>query len=587
MSASGAGIARNGAKTITAGKGDKVPLLTVHGLPADLGKPEIIGMTGEEELSRPYVVRIEVQFPSLTPEAVITRLLGQALAVELATDPSAGGTRFIHGEVCAITRDRLPGSPVPDVLGLVLRPRLFRLGLSSEFRLFTNMTVRAMVDQILRDNGIPAAEWRLAPGVPMEPRPVTIQPQMTHLDFVTALLEEHGLTYFFEHTVAGHTFVITDHPAGFTPLSGTVPVRAPQHGSGGDAAGPSVFAIRQVWELPPAGTEVRGRTVEKPNEDLVAPTPGRCRVAGGVMRESGCEVSSRDAAKVRAEVLMRGMDAAACRVTGSGTMAAFAPGQLVTLDDSPAPRRYLITSVRHDAQMWGSVRYSNQFDAHPAEVRYAPPMAARPRIPGPVSAVVSTRGGLGGRVKVKFDFDRSGTESGWLEVDHPAGVFFNPQVGQRVRVLFVAGDPDRPVVGHWHDTDESLPLSPKERPDRGGVYSPLHAVWYDDGEIKRMTTAVAGDQEELILGDATRVVTGPAVERYGKDYGLRATGEVVISAGKKLIFKVGGNFIVIDSSGITINGKKLRLNPPGAADPGNGPKPKRTPKNERKPSKKK
>src|SRR5262249_34995906 len=136
-------------------------LLQAHGIPVSLGKYEPLGMTGEEELSRPFVFRLEARFPTATPEAIVAAVLGKSMALELAVDPTGTTSRFVHGQVFAIARDRVPGSPVPDAYVFSIRPRLSRLAFSADSRVFTEKTVRQVVEQVFADARVPGPTWLL------------------------------------------------------------------------------------------------------------------------------------------------------------------------------------------------------------------------------------------------------------------------------------------------------------------------------------------------------------------------------------------------------------------------------------------
>jgi len=74
--------------------------------------------------------------------------------------------------------------------------------------------------------------------------------------------------------------------------------------------------------------------------------------------------------------------------------------------------------------------------------------------------------------------------------------------------------------------------------------------------VKSRSLTVGGDVIEVFKGNHSEQVTG--------DYYARAKN-VVIEGMTGLTIKVGGNFITIDTSGVTIKGTMVNINPPAGA----------------------
>jgi type VI secretion system secreted protein VgrG len=78
---------------------------------------------------------------------------------------------------------------------------------------------------------------------------------------------------------------------------------------------------------------------------------------------------------------------------------------------------------------------------------------------------------------------------------------------------------------------------------------------------------VTGSRTLAVGGDTHHAFSGNFSQEVGGDLYLKAMG-VVIEGMKELTLKVGGNFVKIDSSGITLVGTQIKLNSGGSA--GNG-----------------
>ena len=73
------------------------------------------------------------------------------------------------------------------------------------------------------------------------------------------------------------------------------------------------------------------------------------------------------------------------------------------------------------------------------------------------------------------------------------------------------------------------------------------------GDLNAMTT---GDEIRFVKGDVHEMVTGALIRTVSGAYALTSDGEIELS-GERIRIMAGGSSIVIDSSGITINGRPL------------------------------
>ena len=162
---------------------------------------------------------------------------------------------------------------------------------------------------------------------------------------------------------------------------------------------------------------------------------------------------------------------------GQSNAIGFSSGRVFTLAEHPveslAFHEFLLTSVTHRGR-GGVDGYSNAFEAIPRELAFRPARAVpRPRVHGVQTGVVvgpspdEIHTDPLGRVRVKFHRDRhSGADehaSCWMPVAQSwAGSGFGavvlPRVGMEVVVVFIDGNPDRPIVaGCLYNGDNTPP----------------------------------------------------------------------------------------------------------------------------------
>ena len=79
-----------------------------------------------------------------------------------------------------------------------LRPVAWVLTKTRDLRIFQEQTTKAIVDQIFRDAGLDAPKWQLSEAGNTV-RPYCVQYRETDFAFVSRLLEQEGIYYYFDH----------------------------------------------------------------------------------------------------------------------------------------------------------------------------------------------------------------------------------------------------------------------------------------------------------------------------------------------------------------------------------------------------
>lgn len=207
------------------------------------------------------------------------------------------------------------------------------------------------------------------------------------------------------------------------------------------------------------------------------------------------------------------------------------------------------------------------------------------------------------------------------------GMMAIPRIGHEVIVSFLNGDPDQPIITGrtYHATNTpfySLPehktkttlrtqthqgegyneLSFEDQADQELIY--LHAqknmqvevenssdtrINYDHvvsiGHNEQRTIAkdrslkiegkeqhtTVGDYVSKIEGDEHNAVLGDWAKKVAGAVGINADGDITLKSGNKITLQVGGSFVVIDSSGVAIDGAKILIKSGGS--PGSIPMP--------------
>lgn len=417
---------------------------------------------------------------------------------------------------------------------LELVPWFWRLSQRTDCRIFQNKTVPEIVEKILGEFNCPAFELKLTREY--TPWDYCVQYRESYFHFISRLLEQEGLFYFFQHEESQHKLVIADAPAAHTPCPINDQLRFAEGGRGDEAQEDIVHLWEGSQELRPGLFTMRDHNFQIPRSDLEVSEPSLVSLGDnqeleifdypGEYAQLFVEPNQR-LGKIQPEGdrtirrRMQAEEASQQRFTGASTAKSLAAGstfQLTRHFQRDYEGKYVLTSVSHSATQSPSYTndapvenpYRNSFEAIPFATPFVPRRAtAKPVMQGPQTAVVVGPAGeeihtdVYGRVKVKFHWDRLApgdeTSSCWVRVStmwagNKWGMIHLPRIGQEVVVAFLEGDPDQPlVVGSVYNADQmppyDLPANQtqsgiKSRSSKGGQASHFNEIRFEDKKDK-------------------------------------------------------------------------------------------------------
>ncbi|HWV04382.1 type VI secretion system Vgr family protein [Ralstonia sp.] len=163
--------------------------------------------------------RLELTALSDNADIDSAKLLGQPVRLDLLTQQSRSALRPFHGHVTRFEQVGANGGLVR--YRLVIEPWLAFLRHRQDSFLFQDMSVIEVIDSLFGDYQgqgrlVPAWRWALRDSSVYTRRSVITQYDESDFDFVTRLLAEEGLFYFFEHeakdgdALGVHRMVIAD-----------------------------------------------------------------------------------------------------------------------------------------------------------------------------------------------------------------------------------------------------------------------------------------------------------------------------------------------------------------------------------------
>lgn len=555
-----------------------------------LGEDKLVARSfeGREALSELYSFTVEAlsEEKSIDPADII----GKNVAVQIN---SIGGThnRTFSGVVNRFVRvDLSEGRSSYPVYRLEFVPWLWLLTRTSDCRIFQQKSVTDIIKKVVEDFSF-SGQYKDNTQGSFPSLEYCVQYRETSANFLRRLMEEYGITFFFDYETNKHTLNAANAPSAFQPIQGRAEKIRWEPARSGAIDRDDEYVSEWVREF-----EVQSRkwiqtdyNFKTPNTSLLTDTdtiisnslaaysmfdyPGRYTTSG----------DGRPLTKVRMEEDEANYDV----IYGRSDVVAFAPGHKFELTEHPKKAengKYVLTAVTHHARQ-GAVgtsgsageeafTYENSFTCIPANVHYRPPrVTPKSYVHGVQPAVVVGPSGEEiytdefGRVKVQFFWDREAkhneNSSCWIRVSQPIagkgwGAIYLPRIGQEVLVDFMEGDPDRPVVvGRVYNAECTVPYSlPGEQTKStwksysskgGGGFNEIrfedkkgseqvfiHAEKDLDLRIKAKRREYVGASDNLTVG-------GDKLEKVGGDMHLKVTGDQNEKIGGTVSLTIGSN----------------------------------------------
>jgi type VI secretion system secreted protein VgrG len=449
-------------------------------------------MAGREELGRLF--EYELILTSDDNAIKADDILGQNVTIRL--DLAGDKTRYFNGFVSRFAQTGRSQSH--STYRATIRPWLWFLTRRADCRIFQEMSVPDIIKAVFKDYG--PAKFDVALSGSYDKWTYCVQYRETDFNFVSRLMEQEGIYYYFKHEDGKHTLMLCDSDKAHSTIEGNeeVPFRPPSN----QVTEEHVYDWSTTQEVLPGLYSLTDFDFEKPSVDLAAQSKIERKhenakyeyydYPGEYLEEKG----GKDYTKARIEEIQWQYE----KVAGSGTIRAFHPGGLFKLIEHPRDdqnREYLVVSANHELYSaefetgvgsGGGPTCVCGFTAIDSKTPFRTPrMTAKPIIQGPQTAIVVGPAGdeiytdKYGRIKVQFHWDRQGKKdensSCWIRVAQVwAGSAWGgiqiPRIGQEVMVEFLEGDPDQPIVtGRVYNAEQMPPYGLPDNATQSGIKS--------------------------------------------------------------------------------------------------------------------
>ncbi|WP_437764911.1 type VI secretion system tip protein TssI/VgrG [Sorangium sp. So ce281] len=444
-------------------------------------------------------------------------------------------------------------------------PTLWLLTQRRNYRIFQQISEPDIVLKIL-------AEWNIEPkrqydAAAYKKRKYRVQYAESDFTFISRMLEDAGIAYYFEQTDEGTRLVLSDaahanprREGSLSFLDDATLVR--------DVGIKFVTAVRMSQQVRPGKVTLRDHDYRRPpGYKLMATASGGKGIEERLERfqyvpgaflfgadQGEATPVADDKGKTRtdereaARLAQQRLDAE----RGSSRLCTFdtnahdlAPGVVVSFDGHPhaaigdaKPLLVIESSLRGtDRGEW-----SHHCKARGTDVPFRPEHATpRPTVSGVESATVVGPPGEEihtdefGRVRVHFHWDRESNRddnsSCWIHVSQPwSGAGYGgsslPRVGQEVLVDFLGGDPDRPViVGRIYTGLQKTPYKLPENKTQSGWKSNstgggggYNELMFEDAQGKELLRMQAEkDLAKLVKNDESVTIGNDRTKSVGHD----------------------------------------------------------------------
>ncbi|MDO7844588.1 type VI secretion system Vgr family protein [Sphingomonas immobilis] len=479
-----------------------------------------------EALSTQFTIMVDVL---ATLEVDLHPHLGKACSLSVKEDGKV--LRYFHGLL--VSGDYHSEGKSGHRYRLTLKPFAYFMSQNRDMAIFQNKNALDIIKDVFKSSGISDVEYECAVDLPM--RLYCVQYQESDFAFISRLMEEEGIYYFFRHEKDRHVMVLCDAPHAhkdgkpaslvYNPQAkGLFAAESEDWGKGQhflqswhervSTTGEAKVTIRDFdFKVPdkPLHSTKSGE-LEHPNDNReVYHYPGRFSF------EQGNKEDQETIGQDRSERLLHGMRSQRRVFTGTSQASGLSVGTKMTISKhEEVPRMegaYLITSTYHsiaaETYRTGEMMYEDEFnvrfEAIPAATFFQPPhVTPRPVVTGLESAVVTGPTGWDdiytdefGRVKVRFHWDRANTpgekSTCWIRVSQTGGLgnLILPRIGHEVLVDFLGGDPDRPLVVGRVFNKSNMPIYKLPEEKTKALWATK--TWNKQGDYPDTMTLDSGD----------------------------------------------------------------------------------------------
>lgn len=388
---------------------------------------------------------------------------------------SSTGERHFHGIITEFSQG-LTQQKSKEYLteySIIMRPSLFLLTLDKNNLMFQNKTTLDIVKQILKDGKIKDISDKTK-SAGKGKREYCVQYAESSFNFISRLMEDEGISYFFSYTDKAHTLVLADSANAYSTIAQKIFFSQATHN---EASNGQIFFTRLNNAITSGGTIVADYDYTKSTTSLLSKLNAQNK--GPIVYEFFAGVKTTSDADKKTKRIIEEFEFSNNSLYCESTVQEMCPGYSFNLKDHPISTfndSYVVYSVEHVLMFDENAgyKYTNKIYAFKKDKEFRPPrITPKPNCSLQTAVVVCPKNeeiyrDKYGCVKVHFHWDQIGKKkdtddsSCWIRVAQSIagsgwGAIFIPRVGQEVIVDFENNDPDRPIIIGCVYNDKFLP----------------------------------------------------------------------------------------------------------------------------------
>jgi len=539
------------------------------------GKFSVMNFSGHESISKPYYFNIKLKSDNSDIDPI--ELIKEWACLTFVTQNNK--KRNINGIIVSAA---LESKGINDVVYSVdLFPRFWMLSYNKHSRVFQNRTVPEIITEILEKNNLTSIDFQMNLSSSYPKRKYCIQWREKDIEFVSRLLSEEGIFYYFKQEQDRDIIVFGDDSSAHTDSSPESSVLYIPWTGSLRTEKENISNFSTVANVYTGKIELNAYDPEQPKKNLKTANSGnennelaeydpiggyKDTKHGDMLARRRCESTSGQSRIVK----------------GKGLFRNFSAGQKINISenpDDPNGKTYITRKVKHKGEVQTEsstedsviegVSYEGEFEASPDDVAVrSEETIQKPKIDIQSATVIGPDGediyiDELGRVQIQFHW-QDDENTCWVRVIQPwagkgYGTFFMPRIGNEVLVGFIQGDPDNPIIiGCIYNGENLPPYGPEEK-----TVTAIKTKITPEGEEQLFNEIKINDQldaEEISIhtpGILKIYVKKDKSEKIEGSKSIEVTGDHIEKIEKGMQLEVGGdlNEIIGGEKSVNVTGK--------------------------------
>ena len=522
-------------------------------------------LSGSETLSTLYEYNL-VLF-SENHSLDLNQLLGTDISITVEPREAGADLRIYHGFVSSCSHvgsdERL------STYEFTLRPWLWFLTRTADCKIFQDISVPDIIKQVLQEQNFSDIDDRLTESY--SNWNYCVQYRETDFNFVSRLMEQEGIYFYFKHELGSHKLILCDGYAAHEKNTQYESVPYYPHVDYTNQERDHLSEWNLQKALQPGNYVSLDYNFEDPGANLLVRNSvlGEYANSDYEVYDYPGEYLNRSDGESYIAKRMEELAVQHEYAFADGNVQGLLTGNLFSIDNHPRDdqnQEYLIVESTSTLHMYDYVSGGSESDSEfscsirviPSRQQYrAPRTTPKPLVQGPQTAKVVGPNSEEiwtdefGRVKLQFHWDRYGdsneNSSCWVRVSQVWagqgwGSMHIPRIGHEVIVEFLEGDPDRPIVtGRVYNGDNDVPYDLPSNATQSGVKSRSSKTGNEDNFNEIRMEDKKGEEELYIHAekDQNNVIENNESTSVGVNRSESVGADESVSIGAKKTITVG------------------------------------------------